>query len=901
MTPRSILSRLEIAALILLLLTLSITGHQNTPAAETPDDNRLAITLAPPRVTADKNSYEVVVVELQNRTGFPTPISEDVRVILTSSRVEVGIVEQSILIGKGSTFGVAKFTSTSTPGETIITAIATGYIPASKTMITVEPSGTPALLSVALGPSQIPPQSGGTGTITVQLLDVTGMPARAQAEIKVTLASSLTRIGTVDPSLIISAESTFGIANFYTGFTVGETTITASASGYGTGSAVLKVVGPLPSRLAIRASAPVIPAGPGSPSIVTIQIQDPLGVPAKAPSDIAVTVTSSVNSSVFVAQRVVTIRSGESYTSTEVLAGTGGAVCSSGFSCANVTASAAGYESAATRIDITPRVLASSGKIGVYLAPPEIPPATESTVVIQLHDLVSGLPVVASRDIDVFIASSNTTIGTVDPALRIRAGMSQGSVKFRSTLLPGTTLVTAHATNFDAGSAVMSVVEAIPYKLALRSVPRLVPADAQRYDSIIVELQDINGGPARAPSDIVVFLSSSRTDVGSVSETVTLSALSSHAIASFRSTLVAGVTNVTASALGYVAAPRLLVTSVKPAPSQISVYASPATIRALQGRYETVVVQLQDNAGVPAKAKADTVVFLSSTDPAVGTVSQTVTIPVGKTFARAGFNATDNPGTTTVTATASGFSRGSATIRTVLSPMTVRLSSDIVPSKGLFVINPTSTVNIKALAESQGKPLSDATVVWSSTAPLVSNETKTTDRTGSASMSFRPVTVGNITVRATFSKPGYSTSPAQIVFTVRPLNLTATLQAEKLKASTGETVALRVAVTDVSGGVRNASLRWTSSIGSMSNPSRVTDASGQGTGIFFSNSPGLANVTVSIEKTGYTSARRSAIINVTSALPPPVEQPPQQQPSLISGLFSQLIFIVPVVVIAVVG
>ncbi|MBI4258207.1 MAG: hypothetical protein HY619_04555 [Thaumarchaeota archaeon] len=791
MAQRRLLGRLAVASVITLILLLSIASYQTTPRVEAADDNRLSITLAPPRVPADNNTYDVVIVELQNRSGFPTPASEDVRVILTSSKIEVGLVEQFITINEGSTFAIAKFSSTITPGQTNITAISTGYIPASKIMVTVEPSGTPTILSVALGPSKIAPQAGGTGTVTVQLLDATGMPARAEVDIRVTMSSSSTRVGTVDPSLIISAESTFGIARFHTGFAVGETTIAASSSGYSTGSAILNVVGPLPAKLVVNASPRIIPRL-GYASVVTAQLEDFQGIPARAPVDIPVTVTSSVSGSVSVRQELITIRSGESYASTSVASGSIGS--------SNVTASAQGYEPSKVNVEVISGTSRSAGRIGVHLAPGKIPPATESQVIVQLQDLNSPhLPIIAEREIEVFVASSNTTIGTVDAVVKIPSGSSHGFVKFKSSLLSGTTLVTAHATNFDKGNATMSVVEAIPYKIALSSIPRLIPADGQRYDSIIVELQDVNGRPAKAPSDIVVFLSSSRTDVGIVSETVTLNALSSYAAASFRTTLVAGVTNITASALGYVAAPPLRVTTVKPAPSQIAVYASPATIPASQGRYETIAVQLQDVEGVPAKAKFDTTIFLSSTDPRVGTVSQTVTIPAGRTFARASFNATNNPGTTTITATASGFSRGSAMIRTALTQLSV------------------------------------------------------------------------IT----------------------------TLQADKLTVSTGEIVSLRVSVTESSVGVSNASLSWSTSLGSISNPSRFTDANGQGSGIFFANSPGPASVMVSAGKPGYKPVSTSILINVTSVTVPTDGSNGQPPPT--TGGFDQLIFIAPVAVVAALG
>jgi len=203
-----------------------------------------------------------------------------------------------------------------------------------------------------------------------------------------------------------------------------------------------------------------------------------------------------------------------------------------------------------------------------------------------------------------------------------------------------------------------------PSRLQVYVGPPKVLADSGVYDSVLVQLQDSRSMPARAPEDVIVRLSSSRTDVGSVDPTVTIRSGTTYVMAKFFSTYTAGSTTITAIAPGYMSG-QAVMSTVGPIPSQIAVYALPPMVPANVKAYDVIVVQLQDSAGTPARAPiGDVSVTLASSDITVGTVDSSVTIQSGKTYAVARFYTTYKESVTTVTAVSPGYVSGQAVVKT---------------------------------------------------------------------------------------------------------------------------------------------------------------------------------------------------------------------------------------------
>ena len=845
-------SCLKVVVAAFIILTLSLTPPLSS-AEQGSMSGVLSIIVAPPKLPADGGYYDAIVVQLQNKTGFPIPAPEDIMVTLSSSKTEVGSVDPYVTIPKGSSYAVAGFRTTFTPGQTEVTAFASGYQPDTKSVITVEPSGSPKLLSVSLSPHQMLPEAGVAGLVTVQLLDATGKPARAEGDITVTLSSSIARVATVDPTLRIKAGSTFGRARFYTSYSVGETTITASAAGYSSGSTTLRVIGPIPAKLAIYAAPPKIPERSASYSYIVVQIQDIQGSPARAPADTLVYLSSSNESRAYLQHTVIKIPAGKTYASTKLYGVYAGSV--------RIVASAEGYTPAQTEVEVVKPRLGSSGRLGLYLAPPAVPPGVEyhEIIVLQLQD-PAGVPLVSTEEVTVYLTSSDTSIGSVNASVKVKGSVPQ-LAGFTSTLLPGSTVITASAQNFEAAAAQLTVIGTVPYRLALSCAPTLLPADGGSYDSIIVELWDAKGLPARAPTDVTVTLASSRTDIGEVSKTVTISAGRTYAIASFNTTYTAGATNITATAVGYVSATTTIYT-VSPAPTHLAVYAAPSILQALPSSYEAIVIQLQDAAGIPSKARSDITVILSSSAANVGYVDEKVTLKAGSTYVKARFYATGIAGETMITAMQSGFIKGSATIKTIHVPLTLELYTQPPLAAGRVSVKAYQPTLVEVYVKCFGKPIKDATVLWSVTKPQLLNESRLTDQMGYASAYYHPLAEGNITLTVSVSKVGYTAVTKSIIFDVKPLVMKAALNAEKNYVEVGEPITLTVTVTSDGSPVEGALITWSTNLGNLAQKSRLTDKEGKGSAVFFSNIAGSAEVVVNVVKEGYIPEKTSIKIDV---------------------------------------
>jgi len=101
-------------------------------------------------------------------------------------------------------------------------------------------------------------------------------------------------------------------------------------------------------------------------------------------------------------------------------------------------------------------------------------------------------------------------------------------------------------------------------------------------------------------------------------------------------------------------------------PVSLKIYVGPTSVLADNSVYNCIFIQLLDIDGHPSRALQDTTITLSSALTTVGTVDSTVTIPKGATYSSANFYSTVTPGTTTISASATGY----ATVQAVLTTIT---------------------------------------------------------------------------------------------------------------------------------------------------------------------------------------------------------------------------------------
>ena len=335
-------------------ITAAASGYLTVQAKVTtigPVPSTLAVYPFPPVIPADGASYPAIIVQLQDSAGSPAraPL-EGLSVTLSCSNTAVGTVDTSVSIAGGNTYTVANFKSVALlpnqTGTANVIAVASGYS-SKQTTITTQGMSTGIdnlSLKVFVGPSKI--MADGITyeqVVAVQVQNSSGKIVLAPSGVLVTLSSSITEVGIVQPTISIVQSSNYALANFNSTFKSGTTTIIAAATDYKSSQQSLITIGPIPSKLAVYNVPSLLPADSRTYDAVRVQLQDSAGNPAKDPEgDITVYLFSSEPECGNVPSSV-TIPFGEShadatFTSTPIP------------NSATITAQSSGYDSGQTKI-----------------------------------------------------------------------------------------------------------------------------------------------------------------------------------------------------------------------------------------------------------------------------------------------------------------------------------------------------------------------------------------------------------------------------------------------------------------------------------------------------------------------------------------------------------------------
>jgi len=423
-------------------LALSIEGNHGS------DEFSLRVYISPPMIPADGNLHRCIYVQIIGSNGEPAIFSSNVTVVLTSSNLEVGSVENSIIIPAGRSFAIASFKTTFKPGSTNITASASGFQADTAILTTVSPyseGDLPIKLGVYITPKIMMAGDSKEGLIVVQLLDSKNLPVVAFSDIYVTLTSSNTTILSIKSHVIIRKGSSYGAVPIRIKGYTGSATITALAENFLPGKNNISILRPsgIPAKLNIAITPSIIL--PESLSFLTIQLLDSQGLPTVAEKDIRIYLASS-DTEVALVNKSVIIKKGESFKifSVKSSLNTGMAV---------ITASADGLETATAMITVkglTPT------KLRVYAALPKvIANGEEKNIIVVQVQGDKGLPV-PSRGIIINLASSTTDIGSIPSVIKIEKGKTYAVVPFKTTLYPGETNIIASAQGLESASALLN-------------------------------------------------------------------------------------------------------------------------------------------------------------------------------------------------------------------------------------------------------------------------------------------------------------------------------------------------------------------------------------------------------------------------------------------------------------
>ena len=358
-------------------------------------------------------------------------------------------------------------------------------------------------------------------------------------------------IGTVDSSITILKGDTFAVAAFSSTFNPGNTTISASATGYSTVITSITTVGPIPSAVSVFGFPSTLPSDGNTYSAVMVQLQDSSSCPARAPQGGVQVSLSCSDTTVGTVTPVVTIFEGQTYAIANFTTSTK-AQNEAKMEAANITAISQGYTPNQFTITTTP-IASIATKLRIFVGPPKIPAdnSSYSQIAVQLENALGYAAEKRSADILVNLASNDSSICRVDQII-IPQGQTFSVATVNTTFKAGLANITAVANDFPLTNQSLSTFGFIPSKLTVYCIPPGLPSDGKNYQTIQVQLQDVQGRPAKATTtDVSVKLYSSQPNVGIVSSLLTIPFGKTQATGNLTSTYMPGNTSITAQASGY--------------------------------------------------------------------------------------------------------------------------------------------------------------------------------------------------------------------------------------------------------------------------------------------------------------------------------------------------------------
>lgn len=503
--------------------------------------------------------------------------------------------------------------------------------------------------------------------VYVEIQNMDGEPVQLNYDITIKLFSSDTRVATVPDEIIFPRGAFYTTFNLRTTYNPGTTEITALSPGFESGKLVVKTqlsVG-YPKRLAVFVYPRSLIPSPSESAYIVVQLQDSMGKPSRAPSNIDINLYLSNPLVGSPAETTITITKGSTYGYTIFNPTTipGSTV---------ITATAPGLESgyaSVTTVGPTPEILV------VEASPSKLPSVGRDSSFIYITAYLvdrNGYPAWASSDIDIIFTSSNTSLAYFKTTtLTIHPGEFYVRNKLYSSGedLSGTVEVTVQAKGLVSSRTTVEVSppsNATGGSLTVYISPSVYPPGELTYsDSIVVQLIDQGGKPIIADSSVTVYLSSSNPMYGyPVETTVSVAKGSSIASADITASKLVGTTTITASADNFRSADGSIEIKAPP-PVKVKLGLGPSDIRATGDTYPFLYVQLQDEQGRPTTAQDDIVVELSSSNDQFGDVPDKVTIPRGSSFTIVDFISTTIQGVTNITASATGFEPDSIEVKTI--------------------------------------------------------------------------------------------------------------------------------------------------------------------------------------------------------------------------------------------
>jgi hypothetical protein len=458
-------AKFVVAAMVLLLTSGFVPLAMAAPGNVAPGlATAVVVTLIPPKLPADGGSYAAVVVSLADSAGSPSASAQDVEVFLTSSQTNIATVPNSVTISAGQEYAIANVTTTSTPGATTITAHAEGLTSTelSSLLTTVTPSGFPSKLMVFTSPSEYRP-GGSSGVVRIEVVDESGLPSKALADIPVQLVSSNSSIVGLNQSSLTIPQGSIMVTGALRTSESGRAVISATSTGYGSGTGLVTVDQPNlclgacgPYQISLKLVPGVLPSDGQTYNVLEVGLETQGGSPAVSSTDTIVQLTSD-QSDVASVPALATISAGQT---SSLVAITTSALAST----ANITAAATGLLPSTIAVHT---IIPAPSKLQAYVAPPSSAYSTDGNfpiLVVQLQDS-SGNPARARADTTIVVTSSNGSLLAGSVSLTIPTG-GDYAMTFLHTAGIGSSVLTVSSQGLSSSQANLESIQG-PLAVAL--------------------------------------------------------------------------------------------------------------------------------------------------------------------------------------------------------------------------------------------------------------------------------------------------------------------------------------------------------------------------------------------------------------------------------------------------
>ena len=181
------------------MIFVSITYRTDYVLALTP---KIVVTPTPHGINTDGRTHELLTIELQTSDDKAFLAPQDIRIHISSSNLNVGDVEEFVIIPEGMSFTKAEFTSSHNSGVTIITASSPGF-QTGDTRLQIFQSNFDSRLIVYVSPNTMPAIPDIEGMVTIQIVNRDGEPYPAIENIDIKLTSSNHSVCTVTEDITI--------------------------------------------------------------------------------------------------------------------------------------------------------------------------------------------------------------------------------------------------------------------------------------------------------------------------------------------------------------------------------------------------------------------------------------------------------------------------------------------------------------------------------------------------------------------------------------------------------------------------------------------------------------------------------------------------------------------------